>query len=60
MCQWKEEEGLLVGYYRDLASVLLLVSLNVSPLGFRTVEHQVRAHRAGVDDLGGNNLYFQL
>ena len=50
----------VVGYYFDLASVLLLVSLPMSLLGFATVEHQVRAQLAGVNDLGGNKLNFQL
>ena len=53
VCQLKEQEGISVGYYFDLASLLLLVSLSVSPRGFATVEHQVRAQSAGVDDLGG-------
>ena len=47
-------------YYFDLASFLLLVFLLMSLFGFATVEHQVRAQSAGVDNLGGNKLYFQL
>ena len=60
LCQLKKEEEIFVGYYFDLASVLLLVSLPMSLLGFATVEHQVRAQLAGVNDLGGNKLNFQL